>query len=102
VGFIIVGGFWALFGLGALITGSASIGEDFILLSKHHARILGAATMVLGLVMVSLGVLAETGPFEPREIALGTFLVFFATVTVLFVIMAAVKLIRWARAGGGR
>jgi hypothetical protein len=53
VGFIslvgVVGGFWTLVGLVMLITGSASINEGWIVLSERHARILGAATVVLGL-----------------------------------------------------
>jgi hypothetical protein len=101
MGFIIVGGFWALFGLGMLITGSASINEGWIVLSKRHARIAGAATMVLGLILVSIGIFPRPEWFEPREVALGGFFVFFVVVAVLATIMSAVQLVRWARDGEG-
>ena len=94
-------GFWALCGLFALITGSASIGEDFILLTKRQARIAGAATIVLGLIIVSISVLVGTGRFEGREIAMGGFFVFFVAVSVLATIMSAVQLVGWARSGEG-
>jgi hypothetical protein len=103
VGFIslvgVVGGFWALVGLVMLITGSASINEGWIELSGRKARILGAATIVLGSVMVAIDVLARTGRFEAGERALGGFFVFFVAVAVLATIMTAVQLVGWARAG---
>jgi hypothetical protein len=91
VGFISLGGFLALVGLGMLVTGSASINDGCIVLSRREARIFGAATMVLGLVMVSIGILARTERFEGSEIAIGVFFVFFV----------AVQLVGWARAGEG-
>ncbi len=102
VGFIFLGAFWALCGLGMLITGSASI-SIFVYteLSKRHARIAGAGTIVLGLVIVSISVLVGTGRVEGREIALGVFFVFFVVVAVLAKIMSAVQLVRWARDGEG-
>jgi hypothetical protein len=45
VGFILVGSFWALVGLGTLITGKATINYGFIELSGRKARIFGAATV---------------------------------------------------------
>ena len=97
--------FWgagvALVGLGMLITGSASINEGWIVLSKRQARIAGAATMVFGLFVVSSNLLVETGWFETREIAMGVFFVFFVAVAVLATIMSAVQLVRWARDGEG-
>lgn len=48
-----------------MVTGSVSINSGFIVLSKRQARILGAAMMVFGLVVVSRGVLVGTGGFEP-------------------------------------
>src|SRR5215211_106 len=98
VGFIIsVGGFWGLvmggwallWGVIVLVTGSASINEGWIVLSKRQARIAGAATMVLGLVIVSIGILLEMGRFEPGEIALGVFFLFFVAVALLATIMTA-------------
>jgi hypothetical protein len=101
VGFISLGGFLALVGLGMLVTGSASINDGCIVLSRRQARIFGAATMVLGLVMVSIGFLARTERFEGSEIAIGVFFVFFVAVAVLATIMSAVQLVGWARAGEG-
>jgi hypothetical membrane protein len=102
VGFVLVGGFWALFGLGMLITGSGSINLGVIIfLSKRQARIAGAATMVLGLIIVSIGIFPRPEWFEPREVALGGFFVFFVVVAVLATIMSAVQLVRWARDGEG-
>ena len=97
--------FWgagvALIGLGMLITGSASINEGWIVLSKRQARIAGAASMVLGLCVVSGNVLVETGWFEAREIVTGVFLVFFVMVAVLASIMTGVQLVGWVRTGEG-
>ena len=87
-----------LFGLLVLVTGSASINEGWIVLSKRQARIAGAAAMVFGLVVVSIRLLVRTGRFE-GEIAMGGFFVFFVVVSVLATIMSAVQLVRWARAG---
>ena len=84
-----------------LITGSASINEGWIVLSKRQARILGASTIVLGLVIVSISVLVGTGRFEGGDIAWGVFFVFFVAVSVLAPIMSAVRLVGWARAGEG-
>ena len=97
----VVGGFWALVGLVMLITGSASINEGWIVLSGRKARILGAATIVLGLVVVSIDVLAGTGGFEAGERAIGGFFVFFVAVAVLATIMTGVQLVGWARSGEG-
>jgi len=96
------GGDWVLFGLVVLVTGSASINEGWIVLSKRQAQIAGAASMVFGLFVVSSNVLVETGRFEPGEIALGVFFVFFVGVAVLASVMSAVQLVRWARSEGGR
>ena len=101
---IFVGAFWTLVGLVMLITGSASINEGWIVLSERHARIFGAATMVLGVLVMSGNVLLDAlrtvaERFVTREVILGAF---FIATTALFVIMASVMLIRWARAGGGR
>jgi hypothetical protein len=87
-----------------LTTGSTSIGENLILLSRRHARILGAAAVVSRLVIASIGVLEETGRFEAREIAMGGFFAFFVAVGVLGTIMTVVQLVGWAReiAMGGR
>ena len=101
VAFTFLGGFWALVGLVMLITGSASINDGWIVLSKRHARIFGAATIVLGLVIVSISVLVGTGHFEGRGIALSGFFVFFLVVAVLATIMSAVQLVGWARDGEG-
>jgi hypothetical protein len=101
VAFAFLGGFWALVGLVMLITGSASINDGWIVFSERHARIFGAATIVVGLVIVSICVLVGTGLVERREIALGGFFVFFVVVAVLATIMSAVQLVRWARDGEG-
>jgi hypothetical protein len=101
VGFILLGGFWALVGLVMLITGSASINEGWIVLSERQARIFGAATIVLGSVMVSIGFLVGTRRFEAGERAIGGFFVFFVAVAVLATIMSAVQLVGWARSGAG-
>ena len=100
---IFVGTFWALVGLVMLITGSASINGDWIVLSGRPARICGATTIVLGLVVMSGNVLLDAvrlfvERFLTREIALGAFFVFFVMVTVLFVTTATVRLVKWARA----
>jgi hypothetical protein len=84
-----------------LTTGSTSIGENLILLSRRHARILGAAAVVSRLVIASIGVLEETGRFEAREIAMGGFFAFFVAVGVLGTITTVVQLVGWARAGEG-
>ncbi len=101
MGFILLGGFWALVGLVMLITGSASINEGWIVLSERQARIFGAATIVLGSVMVSIGFLVGTRRFEVGERAIGGFFVFFVAVAVLATIMSAVQLVGWARSGEG-
>jgi hypothetical protein len=90
-----------LFGFLVLVTGSASINEGWIVLSKRQARIAGAVAMVFGLFVVSSNVLVETGRFKPREIALGTVFVFFVAVSVLATIMSAMRLVGWARSGEG-
>ena len=84
-----------------LITGSGSINEGWIVLSERQARIFGAATIVLGSVMVSIDVLARTERFEAGETAIGGFFVFFVAVAVLTTIMSAVQLVGWARSGEG-
>jgi hypothetical protein len=105
VGFTFLGGFWALVGLVMLITGSASINDGWIVLSERHARIFGAATIVLGVVIVSISVLVGTGRFEEwdiairREVAISGFFVFFVGVSLLATIMSAVQLVRWAKDG---
>ena len=103
-----VGGFWALVGLGMLIARSASINEGWIVLSERQARIAGAATMVLGLGMVSIGILTRTGRFEGwdiairRDMAIGGFFVFFVAVSVLATIMSAVQLVGGRRPARGQ
>jgi hypothetical protein len=84
-----------------LLTGKASINEGWITLSRRKARVFGAATVVLGLVLVSIGVLVGTEWFEAGEIAMGGFFVFFVAVAMLASIMSAVQLVGWARAGEG-
>jgi hypothetical protein len=92
------GGLWTLIGLLVLITGQLSF-ENLWDFSKRQARIIGATIMVFGLTLVSSGVLAEMRWSVSREMALSTVVVFFVTVTVLFIAIATVKLVRWARSG---
>jgi hypothetical protein len=66
-------GLWALFGLGVQTTGSASFPALGIVFSKPHARIVGAATMVSGLIFVAVGIFPRPEWFEPGEVALGGF-----------------------------
>ena len=99
--FTLVGGIWTLFGLGMLVTGSVSIPALGIVFSKRHARIVGAATTVSGLIIVSIGIVPRPEWFEPREVALGGFFVFFVAVSVLATVMSAVQLVGWARSGEG-